>query len=430
MSSELSTTIQQLLDSAVSKGVAPCLGAVVFDRDEIVASAQAGKATLKDDSEDFNIDTIIWPASSGKPLVSLMVLQLAEKHGIDLDSHEQLLKYLPELGKDYPGSSIWKIIDGKDENGEYNYKEAKIGITLRHLLTHSIGTGLHFNSEHVKHFYDKSIPTGKTYMQGWIECFGQPRSHESGEGFSYGMSAEWLAVFVSRVNGTSFRKAAQELVFKPLNLPKDTIEVFRTPAMDDNRAEIVAKLADGNFVSLPEPGFDTPQYEDFPPEGQSVLGNAPFWTSLRTYAQAFRALLNKTAPSPGGKPLISEELFEEATTDDYKRRGVSITQDPFMITTDPTLSHEVTKFSDVDGGDQTIGWTMFQAAIHRSNNAVGFRPNVVEWSGLANTYYFLDFEKGIGAVVSAQFFPFGDKAMLDLKNDLFKRVFDYSRQKQ
>ncbi|GAA5902033.1 serine hydrolase domain-containing protein [Sporobolomyces salmoneus] len=421
----LSKSIQKLLDDAVSKGTAPGLVATVFNKD-ILASAQSGVASIKDKSQKFTLDTIIWPASAAKPFVSLLVLILVEKNGIDLDSHEELVKFLPELGKDWPGTRIWKVIDGKDENGEYKYRDAKVGITLRHLLTHSIGSSLHFNSEHGKKFYDESLKTGKTHMQGYIEAYNEPRAHESGEAFGYGLSAEWLGVFVSRINKTSFRKAAQTLLFKPLNLPQDTIEVFRTPRMNEDLAEIVAKLPDGNFVSLPEPGFDTPQYEDMPPDGMSVLGNAPFWCSISTFTQGLQALLNKTAP-PGGKPLISEQLWEEATTDDYKRRGVSIQQDPFMVTTEPTLSTDLPKWSEIEeGADQTLGWNMFQQAVHRSKNAVGFRPNVVEWSGLANTYYFLDHERGIGCVISTQFLPWGEKGMIDLKNEFFKLVFDYS----
>jgi hypothetical protein len=58
----------------------------------------------------------------------LIVLILVEKHKFDLDSHEELVKIIPELGKDWPGTRIWSIIDGKDENGEYKYREAKVGM--------------------------------------------------------------------------------------------------------------------------------------------------------------------------------------------------------------------------------------------------------------------------------------------------------------
>lgn len=167
-------------------------------------------------------------------------------------------------------------------------------------------------------------------------------------------------------NGTSFRQAAQELLYGPLGLPKDTIETFRTPAMNENLVEIVAKLPDGSFVSLPTP-FDTPQHAGIPPEGQSVLGNAPFWSSIRTFTQALRCLLNKSAPSPGGKPLISEKLFEEAIGDDFKRRGISIKQNPFMVSTDNNLSTDIDWWSKpCEGQDETLGWNMLQQSYHRA----------------------------------------------------------------
>ncbi|GAA5827756.1 hypothetical protein JCM5353_002296 [Sporobolomyces roseus] len=338
-----------------------------------------------------------------------------------------MVKVIPELGKDWPGTRIWKIIDGKDENGEYKYRDAKVGITLRHLLTHSIGSALHFNSESGLKFFNESLEVGPPHMAGNIAAYNEPRMWESGEGWAYGLPAEWLGVFVQRKNGTSFRQAAQELLYEPLGLPKDTIETFRTPAMDENLVEIVAKLPDGSFVSLPTP-FDTPQHAGVPPEGQSVLGNAPFWSSIRTFTQALRCLLNKSAPSPGGKPLISEKLFEEAIGDDFERRGISIKQNPFMVSTDNNLSTDIDWWSKpCEGQDETLGWNMLQQSYHRAETPVGFKPDVTEWSGLANTYYFVDREKDIVCVISTQSLPWGQPDMIKLKNDFFKLVFDHSK---
>lgn len=156
-------------------------------------------------------------------------------------------------------------------------------------------------------------------------------------------------------------------MFKPLGLAPGTIETFRDAEMKARTAEIVAKLPDGTFISLPEPGFDVPNHKDEPPEGRSILANAPFWSSLRTFSQALRSLLNKTAPTRGGTGLISEELWQRATADDYAKRGISITQSPFMISCDPTVSCHLEKWSEVEGGkDQSLGFAMFQGVVHRS----------------------------------------------------------------
>ncbi|GAA6063346.1 hypothetical protein JCM10212_004367 [Sporobolomyces blumeae] len=427
--SDLETSIQRLLDEAVSRKVAPGLVATVFDDKDAIATACAGSSSLSSPDAKLTLDTVMWPASGGKPLVSLLALQLVEKHGFDVDSHAELVEVLPELGKDWPGTRIWQIIDGKDENGEYTYREAKVGITLRHCLTHTIGSGLHFNSEPDAKFFAETAKSGKTNMSGYIEAFNQPRMFEAGEGFAYGLGAEWVGLFVQRLGGKTFRETARELLYEPLGLEPDTIETCRTSAMNDKLAEIVIKLQDGSFVPLPTP-FDTPQYEEEPPHGRTVLGNAPFWTTFRTYCQVLRSFLNKSAPGPGGKPLLSEPVFDKAFADDLKRRGVDIKQDPFMITTNPMMTHEIKYFSKAnEGEDDTVGFNMFQQAVHRANNAYGFRPNVAEWSGVANTYYMVDPERKVGAAVSAQFFPFGDADMLLLKDTMFKLVHEYAARK-
>ena len=126
----LSNAIQKLLDDAVARGVAPGLVAAVSNSRETFASACSGVVGVAEGKKDqkFNLDTIVWPASAAKFMVSLIVLIIVEREKFDLDSHEELVKVIPELGKDWPGTRIWKIIDGEDENGEYKYRDAKVGM--------------------------------------------------------------------------------------------------------------------------------------------------------------------------------------------------------------------------------------------------------------------------------------------------------------
>lgn len=120
-------SLQSLLDKAILDGVAPGLSAVAFTRSSLIAEAASGVSDVSTNSP-LQLDTTISFASASKSIVSLLVLILAEKIKIDFDSHEELVKIVPELGKDWDGTKLWTLFDGKDENGEYKFKEATVGM--------------------------------------------------------------------------------------------------------------------------------------------------------------------------------------------------------------------------------------------------------------------------------------------------------------
>lgn len=118
---KLSKSLESLLAAAVERKAAPGLSAVAFNRDGIFAQAATG-----DDGtgKALTLDTILWIASSGKLAVSLLTLIACEKHSLDIDSHDDLVKLVPELGKDHEGSKVYTIFDGKDEKGEWKFRKA------------------------------------------------------------------------------------------------------------------------------------------------------------------------------------------------------------------------------------------------------------------------------------------------------------------
>lgn len=128
MSDHSSNILKAFLDNLVTQGTAPGLVAVAFDRKGVFASAAAGNKDSTSTSQPMTVDSIIWLASASKAAVSFVTLQLAEKHHINLDSHKELCNVVPEFGKGWKGSQLWKLFDGKDEKGEWKFKEAKEGM--------------------------------------------------------------------------------------------------------------------------------------------------------------------------------------------------------------------------------------------------------------------------------------------------------------
>jgi CubicO group peptidase (beta-lactamase class C family) len=149
------TEIQQLFDDAVNRGLAPGFQYAVFSQKQVLAAGTSGLAKMASETDPYGVpmqpETILWIASAGKILVSLVTLIVLERglahNGMtldDLDNHEKLVQILPEF-RQGSGSLVTKIVTGfKQELGPDGKKvpilhDSNGKITLRDLMTHTSG---------------------------------------------------------------------------------------------------------------------------------------------------------------------------------------------------------------------------------------------------------------------------------------------------
>ncbi|GAA6000617.1 hypothetical protein JCM10207_004578 [Rhodosporidiobolus poonsookiae] len=420
----VSASLKTLLDDAIADGAAPGLVACAFTRDGTFASAASGVSAVESKAP-MTLDTTVWLASASKPVVSLAALSLIEKEGFDLDSHNELVKVIPELGKDWPETKLWTLFDGKDDNGEWKFKQARKGITLRHLLTHTSGLAYNFTSEEVA-WLDAQEP----FELGSLKSCIIPRLFEAGERYQYGSSGGFLALFIIRKTGKNLRQAMHDIVLSPLGCQPDTVDAFITPAMRSHLAAVDTRNpVDGSFAALPY-AFETPQWEGEPPEGFIHVPDAPLYGKVPAYAEVLRAILVSRGAAPAS--ILSPEMWKRATDDDLKLRGLSTPQKPFLCSSNGFLSNTVEQWVQPKeaGVESELGWSMLQTLVHRQEAKSGVKPGTLEWAGLANTYYFVDPSSGVGGIISAQFFPFADPAMLAVRDKFFSWVYEHAPTKQ
>ncbi|GAA5885915.1 hypothetical protein JCM6882_004201 [Rhodosporidiobolus microsporus] len=420
-------SLQTLLDQLVADGAAPGLVASAFTRDGgVFASAAAGHRNASADAPPMELDSVLWFASSSKPFVSLAVLQVVEKEGFDLDSHEALAEVVPELRKGYEGSRVWEVLEGPDAEGNWASRPAKNGITLRHLLTHTSGISAPYFSHAGVWIENNVYPKGFDPNKLMMHNYNVPKNCEAGEAWFYGLNNGWTSLFLMRKTGLSLRSAVCKLVIEPLGIPPDSMDPYITPSMRSRVVDIALRNpADGSFFEFPGGPVYMPQYEDVPPEGELANAEAPMYGTIGVFADFLRSFLFPGGPvNKEGKPLLSSEMWAQATSDDLKKRGIDIKQGPFMPGAQPMVAAHITNWANkkiadtasAEGdGEQVFGWSLTQNITD-----TGLRPGTLEWSGLANTYYFIDRERGIGAVISGQFFPWGDAKMLKARDVFFK----------
>jgi CubicO group peptidase (beta-lactamase class C family) len=155
MPNAIAQKFQDLFDKAVATDVFPGAQFVVFDKENILINGVSGYAILPSENDPKGLlmqkDATHYLASCTKISVSLLCLIVLERglgnSGMrldDLDDHEKLIKVLPEF-KLGSGNWVTKLIEGfgpelgVDGKKVPILRDAKTEVTLRMLLTHTVG---------------------------------------------------------------------------------------------------------------------------------------------------------------------------------------------------------------------------------------------------------------------------------------------------
>ena len=138
-----STTIDGLLEHAVSDGTFPGVVAMVGDRVGVIYEGAFGRLNV-DGAEPVRADTLFWIASMTKAIVSVAALGMIERGELELE--QPVADVLPAFA-DLP------VLDGFDGD-EPRLRPAARPATMRHLFTHTSGLGYWFGNEDVLRYHE------------------------------------------------------------------------------------------------------------------------------------------------------------------------------------------------------------------------------------------------------------------------------------
>jgi len=152
-------------------------------------------------------------ASQTKAIVSIGLLQLLEKHNINLD--EPIEKFIPAF------SNQKVAIIRRDS---IQLVERKKSITIRDVLTHQ--SGITSADEHPrlaplfkKYGLDKLLNMGYKNLEEEVQQIAKmPLAHQPGERFSYGLSTDVAGRLIEIISGLSLGNYLKKNIFKPLEM--------------------------------------------------------------------------------------------------------------------------------------------------------------------------------------------------------------------
>ena len=374
MSTDIKASGDAILQQAVSGDQrVPGVVAMATDRSGTIYEGAAGKRVLGGDA-DMTTDSVFAIFSTTKAITGTAVLQLFEEGKLDLDAPAKT--YAPEIGK-------LQVLDGFDDAGKPKLRAPKRDITTRMLLLHTAGLGYDIFNEHYLRLAQEHGQPGVT--TAFRAALNTPLLFDPGDAWEYGSNIDWAGQVVEAIAGKRLGEVMQERIFAPLGMTDTAFTM--TSSMRSRLARIHQRGADGSLTPLHE--FELPQ------EPEVHMGGHGLYSTVGDYCRFIRMWLNDGA-GEGGRVLKRETvlLAEQNGLGDMKIKGL-----PGVM---PSLSNYAEFFPG-----QPKSWAL--TFMVNDVAAPSGRPaGALAWAGLANLFFWIDRQNGVGGFWATQIFPFAD----------------------
>lgn len=363
-----------LLRHATGAGGIPALVAGVTGRDGIVYRFVGGGP---DETVDF--DSIFWIASMTKALTSVAAMQLVESGRLDLDT--PIGKILPQLARR-------DILEGFDGSGRPVLREARVPMTLAHLLSHTSGFAENVWSRDMLRYVEATgTPTGGSARLAALDL---PLLFEPGSAWHYGIGHDWVGQAIEKAGGSRLDAWFARHLFAPLGMTDTTY--FPDGPQQERMVAVHARRADGSLAVFER---------RMPAEREFISGGGTIHSTAADYLAFVRMLLND-GEAEGGRVLAPGTV---ARLSENRTPGMSVSKlDPAV----PAMSNAVEMLPGV-----AKAWGLGMM-VNLEPLPTGRRAGSLAWAGLPNTYFWVDRAAGVGGVLMTQILPFADPAVLDL----------------
>ncbi|RWR10965.1 serine hydrolase domain-containing protein [Paenirhodobacter populi] len=371
---DLSSALDAVLKDVTTGPVrVPGVVAMITDREKNIWEGAAGDSRLG--GAAMGLDSVFAIFSTTKAIAGTAALQCVEEGLLDLDAPAK--NYAPAIGK-------LQVLEGFDADGQPRLRAPKSEITTRQLLLHTAGFGYDFFNENYRRMAEEhGQPSVVTCSRASIET---PLLRDPGEVWEYGTNIDWAGQVVEGIRGKRLGEVCRERIFDRLGM--EEIGFTRSAAMKARTVTMHARNADGSLTPLDDFALpDAPEVD---------CGGHGLYSTVGEYMKFIRMWLNDGA-GPNGRVLKPETVAWAVRNGLESRHKVGTL--PGVI---PSLSNDAEFFPGLKKGwSYTFMTNEEQAPTGRPKGAIG-------WAGLANLFYWIDRQNGIGGYWATQILPFGD----------------------
>jgi methyl acetate hydrolase len=321
-------------------------------------------------------DAVFAIFSTTKAMTVTCALQLIEEGRLSLS--DPVDRYLPEIAE-------LQVLTGFDAAGQPQTRAPQRKITINDLFLHTSGLSYEFfSADDLQYRIARGIPT---IVSCTFESMRSVLLHDPGARWSYGVNIDWLGRVVEKIRGKRLGEVMRERLFAPLNMVD--IGFTMSPQMAGRRVSIHDRNEHGQLTPLPD--LVLPQ----PPEMD--CGGHGLYATVGEYMKFIRMILNE-GMGEGGR-VLKPETIALMGKDGLAELGLSSSG---WTTSIPSLSNSGEFFAGQDKG-----WS-YSFLFNREQTPTGRPAGSMMWTGLANCYYWIDRQTGIGAYWASQILPFQD----------------------
>lgn len=375
---KLKTVLDQVLIQATHRhGGAPGVVAMATDRNGNFYEGATGTRELGRDSP-MTTDSVFAIFSTTKALTGTLIMQLVEEGRIALSDNAG--EYVPEIDE-------LQVLDGFDANGQPRTRAPGRKITVNDLMLHASGLCYEFFSENdLKYRTARSIPP---IMSCSFDSIRTVLLHEPGAAWTYGANIDWLGRIVEQQRGKRLGEVMKERIFTPLGM--QDIGFRMSESMKARRVTIHDRAADGKLTPLPDLVLPDPPPMD--------MGGHGLYATIGEYMKFIRMILNNGA-GPNGR-VLRPETVDLMAQDGLAPMGLAVGG---WTTSVPSLSNTGEFLPGTDKG-----WA-YSFMTNRERAPTGRPAGSLMWAGLANSFFWIDRQNGIGGYWATQILPFQDAA--------------------
>lgn len=379
--------LDDLLSEGVANGAAPGCVAVTVDRSGITDQAAAGERSIGS-GVAMTTDTVGAIFSMTKAITGAAAMQLVEQGRIDLDAPAG--NVCPELADPV-------VLEGFDDDGAPITRTAVGDVTLRNLLTHTAGYAYFLWNPELGQWYEATGTPSIFSLEK--AALNTPLAFDPGTQWHYGIGIDWAGQMVEAVSGQTLGEYFAEHLTGPLGM-SDTA-FAHTEDMLARASAVHARMPDGSFAAIDLPAPEAPEFE---------MGGGGLQSTMGDYSRFIRMILNDGELD--GVRVLKPETVAQMAANNMGALRVSK-----LATAAPEFTNDAEMYPGVD---KSWGLT-FQ--IHEQPDAYGAPAGTLSWAGLANSYFWVDRENGVGGCYLSQILPFADEGSANLFYEVQRSVY-------
>ncbi|GJC81609.1 acyltransferase mlcH [Colletotrichum liriopes] len=361
---------------------------IVVNKDGVLYSNSAGRIDFAADARPWELDSFTYVASMTKLITSTAIMQLVERGLVSLD--DDMRTIVPQLA----GMQILRGFDGDEQP---ILEDNDTPITLRMLLTHTVGLGYDVADPDLTKWH-KAVGRAATNLDASLEGFTTPFKFTPGDGWYYGTALDWAGQALEKITGKTLGEYLSENVFSPAGMNDTGFWPEALPHVAERTAAWQYRGDDGSsLASGPSPRNVARDAID--------SGGAGLWTTAKDYGAFLRALL--------GDDLVKKETLDEMFIPQLNEKQAGMLKE----LADLWGSLAVEFSSDIELNHSLAGCLNMQDAPGKR------KKGSMQWSGMCNSHWWIDRETGVAGALIVQSLPHGDPVVNRLYDELERAVY-------